>query len=435
MFNRSSLLRLLVAAIVIFSCAGIYLFVQLQPGMAGALLGDREETIAADDSAGIDPPADSLTPEFTALFGESFTFDTVGGTSGSFIIDTSLQAVPREGLLGGRKVSIAVCGVDSRLNERVEHADANHVVTVWLDSGIVDIVAIPRDTPSDAGYHGRPSLNILSNVRAHKGREAYLKEVAAIAGLDTIEYYVELGFSQARGVLELLGFKNDAVSALRVLRARQAFSAGDFQRCFNQGQFIRQMMLRQFGRLDGVSGNLLMRAGLFLVTTNLTLEVVDSLRAALARAGFPKSKECVTVSIKPSYYAKMAVFNFADSAVLGNLLRKIDEKERKDGGKKGGPDSTLVRFRSQVHALIAKAASDTEKTPVRVIANLRRAFEQRVWWQLSDGAERREIRAALGGLLSHAYAKTGRADEAERVRSVVEFEERVFTEKNEAGGR
>jgi hypothetical protein len=359
MFNRSLLIRFVVAVVVIMLSAGGYLFFQLRTSLAGMGLGGDGDAIASDTASAA--RRDSIPAEFAKAFNTTIAIDTAHSASDALIIDTSYQANGRAGAIGGRKVTISVCGVDSRLNERVEHADANHVVTIWLDSGIVDIVSIPRDTPCDAGFPHNSNLNNLANLRARKGRDAYLTEVASIAGVDTINYYVELGFSQARGVLELLGFRNDAISALRVLRSRRAFASGDFQRSFNQGQFIRQMMMNQFGRLDGLTGNLLMRAALCLVTTNLTVDVLDSLHEILASKGFPKSRECVTVAIRPTYYAKMAVFNFGDSAVLGSLLHKIDDKAVKLGIPNGNADSALATFRRQVHALIAKAAADTAK--------------------------------------------------------------------------
>lgn len=399
---------------------GLYLYNSISDGAFRRMLSDSP---APADSLG-HAAAEGIPPAFAEMFNRCYSLDTSAGDgAGRLIADTSYAAVPRPHAVGGRKVVIAVCGVDSRLNERVEHADANHVFTLWLDSGLVDIVAIPRDTPCDAGFPGGSHLNILANVRARKGRDAWLRQVASVAGVDAIDYYVDLGFSQARGLLELLGFGNGSGSALRVLRSRQAFNSGDFQRCFNQAQFMRQMLLANFDKLDGLSGDLMTRGALCLVTTNLTHDALDSIATALRSAGFPKNPASVSVAIKPAYYAKMAVFNFADSSVMGGLLQRINQRAVVHGITSAHADTALITFRRQLGALIEHAAADTARTPVRAVATLRRAFEQRVWWQLPDDGERDRVRRSMGELLAAAYVRTGKATEAAAVRDVVRFEE------------
>ena len=419
MRSRTIIIRALAGIGGVIAIALVYIALQAKASLDRIFPAEEETAL---DTSLVEPEREEISDQFATLFQSSYSIDTVHGDAEHFIIDTMYQALPREERVGGRKVSISICGVDSRLNERVEHADANHVVTLWLDSGSVDIVSIPRDTPCDAGFPRSSRLNNLSNLRARKGRDAYLREVATIAGLDTVEYYVELGFSQARGVLELLGYGESAGSTLRILRSRQIFSAGDFQRSYNQGEFIRQMLLRQFSKLDGVAGAMLLRAGLYLVTTNLTADLVDSLHTELRSKGFPGDGHTATVSIRPAYYAKMAVFNFSDSLTLGNLLSKIDRKASALGIGQASRDSAMLRFRGDLDALIARAAADSAKLPVRVIAHLRRCFAQRIWWQLPDRTERERYRSAIGALLANAYTRTGKPEEAARVREVVEFE-------------
>jgi len=142
----------------------------------------------------------------------------------------------------GRKISICITGVDSRIGDKVVHADANHLVNVWLDSGIVEVVSIPRGTFCDAGFADTSGLNYLANLRANRGRKSYMKEISKISGIPKIDYYVEFGFSQAIGLLKLLGFRDNAGQMLRVLRSRKSFATGDYQRSFNQGQFVAQMI-------------------------------------------------------------------------------------------------------------------------------------------------------------------------------------------------
>ena len=67
-------------------------------------------------------------------FVESYTFDTTRSTGTHIPFDTTVVAAPSHDAPTGRSVSISICGVDSRMGENVEHADANHVVTLWRDS-------------------------------------------------------------------------------------------------------------------------------------------------------------------------------------------------------------------------------------------------------------------------------------------------------------
>lgn len=405
----------------------LYFYSEIRSGITDFhRLVEAEENESCVDSLTAE---DGVPASFARLFATTYSIDTSGVDGSSLRADTSYRATGVSRHRGGRRVSISICGVDSRLGERVEHADANHVVTLWLDSGTVDIISIPRDTPSDAGMPRR-GLNIVANVLARKGREAYLHEVATIAGLDSVEYFIKIGFSQARGLLELLGFGDNAGTTLRLLRSRQAFDAGDFQRSFNQGQFIRQMLLSQFDRLRGVGGSLLVRAGLGIVETNLTSEVIDSLCDAMQNAGFSKEKGAVSVVIMPEYYAKMAVYNFTDPVVLGGLLKKIDRTATNIGLARGASDpgmrdSVMGQFCGTINRLLDQAAIDSIKLPVRVIAHLRRPFEQRIWWQIADKAERSRIRRRLGTLLSNAYDKNRQPVEANHVRDIVGFEEEM----------
>ncbi|HVZ41585.1 MAG TPA: hypothetical protein VHI13_20050 [Candidatus Kapabacteria bacterium] len=428
--KRRPVLRGILATLLLLICGtGLYLYSWVHGARSAMQAVELEGAPAGGDSV---KSHDSLAmpAEFARQFAAQYMVDTVSGHPGALIVDTSYRAIPRTSALGGRKVSISVCGVDSRLNDRVEHADANHVITVWLDSGIVDIVSIPRDTPCDAGFGKGNRLNMLANLRARKGREAYLREVTAIAGLDTIEYYVDLGFSQARGVLELLGFRQNADDALRILRSRQAFASGDFQRSFNQGQFMRQMLLANLERMSGLDGEIAMRAGLFIVNTNLTLDTLKGIVGCLAKHNLAASPAHITVSVKPEYYAKMAVFNFRDPQAMGALLNRINAKAAQLGIAGNNGDSVMAGFRRSIGQLLARAAQDTEKVPVRAVASLRRCFQQRVWWQISDLTERSRVRRQLGTVLAAAYQRSGHADEAQRVREVVRFEE----EMSAAGG-
>ena len=130
-------------------------------------------------------------------------------------------------IFNGRRINIAVIGVDSRLGDHYKHADANHVLSIIIDSSAIEITSIPRDTYADCGYHDSTNQNKITVMYAAKGRDEYLKEIASIADLDKIHYYIEVGFSQSNEILEnklmnekfiLLDKKKGSLKELRTLK-------------------------------------------------------------------------------------------------------------------------------------------------------------------------------------------------------------------------
>ncbi|HCN05331.1 MAG TPA: hypothetical protein DIS79_06895, partial [Bacteroidetes bacterium] len=222
-----------------------------------------------DDVSEVPPPDSVSTVTDSVAKKKSTKLNEEGIDTTTFhVSDTTITLKNQDfPAVSGKVVNVMITGVDSRLGDPMGHADANHLLRFWLDSGCVEIISIPRDTYFDAGFEDSTGLNKLTNVRANRGRTTYLKAICEIVGVPKIDYYVEFGFSQAIGLLELLGYKENASGTLRVLRSRQAYSAGDFQRVYNQGQFIRQALLRNFERTDGFLGEVAIRAALMLVET------------------------------------------------------------------------------------------------------------------------------------------------------------------------
>lgn len=324
--------------------------------------------------------------------------------------------------MGGRVVNVMVTGVDSRLGDPMGHADANHLVRFFLDSGCIEIISIPRDTPFDAGFEDSTGLNKLTNVRANRGRQAYLKAVTEITGCQRIEYYIEFGFSQAIGLLELLGYKDNAASTLRVLRSRQAYRSGDFQRSYNQGQFIRQAVLKHFDKTDDIVGDIALRAALALVETNLSYDACQQIFEAMRAKGFPRDPSNVWVRLKPSVIAKFTMYDFSAENV-NEINREIDYKIHRLG-----LDSIAVTsetYERRLSNLVNKAAADSAKTPGSVVRLLRRAYEQRAWMQVSDRQKRMAYRDRMCGMLIVSYDRMKNTQASQQIRSYLEIENKA----------
>ncbi len=323
--------------------------------------------------------------------------------------------------MAGRCVCVSLCGVDSRLNDGVRHADANHVIKFWLDSGAVEIIDIPRDTPMDAGLDS--NLNILTNVRANRGRKVYLDSVAKIARCKKIDYYCEVGFSQALGVLELLGHKDDAAQTLRALRSRQGFDAGDFQRCFNQGNFIAQVLTRHFSTTTGWFRDPVLRAALLLAETNMPLDTIKSICDKLAAKGFPDNGKCY-VHIMPNFGYHLKAYDFDDAEHVKAINQQIDARLERAGVTQGAP--TASDYANQLETIIQRATADTAKAPKSCIAKLRRIYDQRAWMQLQDASKRSDAVKRICTMLVTSYTKTHQSKEALEVTAFYEQQRQLF---------
>lgn len=323
----------------------------------------------------------------------------------------------------GRRINIAVTGLDSRLGTTSNHADANHIISILLDSGKIEITSIPRDTPARAGYSDSSNLNKLTVVRAARGREAYLKEAARIAGYDRIHYYVEVGFSQVMGILELLGY-SDAKSTLQVLRSRKGLGGDDFQRCYNQGQFIRQMLLRHFSKLNGGLGELLIRGGLALVESNMTANDLKNIIYTLRSHGFPHSANDIVMRVRPAMNMNFKVYDFASQSTFKNLQKRIESFNKYHEN-----DSTLQKktnVTAKLMYLIRRAAADSTRNPKAVIAKLEIYFNQRAWFQAEDPDDRIKIRDSMATLLISAYNKRKMPAKANHVIYIINSEKQMF---------
>ncbi len=335
------------------------------------------------------------------------------------------QTVKR--IFDGRRINISVIGVDSRLGSSYKHADANHVLSIIIDKGIIEITSIPRDTYADCGFEPNDTLDLnrLTNVYPARGREQYLKEVARIARLDKIHYYIELGFSQAMGILEFLGYKNSN-DALQVLRSRQVLGGDDYQRSYNQGQFIRQQIFRQFGKVTGFFSDLILRGGLIMVNTNLTFERAKYIIGELEKNKLTTNSNNITVRVRPAIPINYKIYDFSDPVTMDAITHKLSaySQKHRDPAK---PDRTESRVINILQNAIEQAALDSAKNPTRVISKLRTYFDQRAWFQIRDLSLRIKIRSEISSLLANAYRKKKDFASEENIKRVIEAEKKLFS--------
>jgi len=323
-------------------------------------------------------------------------------------------------------INITVTGLDTRMGSGCNHADANHLIRIFLDSGKIEIISIPRGTFVKAGFADTSGLNYLANVRAGKGRERYLKEVAKICNIPKVDYYVEFGFSQALGLLELLGFKDNSVQTLRLLRSRQAFGIGDYQRSYNQGEFIRQIIQSKYRTITEMPGDLAIRAGLLLVDTDLSYSIIKKIIGNLNKSSFPKSDADISHFLKPKMNYDFSNFDFLSKASRDSLYRLIMRTAKNlgiDDSGKNNNGKISRRVLKNLNTLIKSADRESIRFPQLVISRLERVYNQRSWIQIEDMKLRYELMKRICNLLISAYERTNQKEKARSVKNLLVIEE------------
>jgi hypothetical protein len=272
--------------------------------------------------------------------------------------------------------------------------------------------------------------NKLTIVHATRGIKAYLSEAGKIAKVGPVNYWIQLGFSQAMGLIELLGHR-DSKSTLQVLRSRKGLGGDDYQRCFNQGQYIRQMILRHFHKADGIMGELLIRGGLTLMKSNLSTEGIKGLVYDLNNAGFPKDASSIVVRVRPETGIRFKVYNFSDSASVKKLKNKIERFNAFMAKKDTSYAKKSIDPAGRLNRVLNNLVADTAEKPKKVLEQLYPYFEQHAWLQVRNESERDSIRNRIGALMMHSFYKIGKPDNARWVQYVIDTEKAMFAEEPE----
>lgn len=322
----------------------------------------------------------------------------------------------------GRRVNICITGVDSRMGSNFKHADANHVLSILIDKGEIEITSIPRDTYADAGMPDTTNFNTIAVLRPAKGRRAYLKRIAQIAELDTIHYYMEFGFSQAMGIIEWLGY-NNSKQTLQVLRSRKVFGGGDWQRTYNQGKFMKQAMLKSFNNYGGIFGDMVLMGGLSFTETNLNSATLNSILKKLKESEFGKSEDIV-VRVRPEFAYEYKNFDFNDKEIIAHMSAKVEEYS---GSKNNNPISTDSLVIRELNSAISKAIrADSTGQNYLTINSLKTYFRQKVWLQITNKNTRHHYRETMKNLLMSAYNKKNDSTSARKIRRIIEQESNLF---------
>ncbi len=390
----------------------------------------------------------------------------------------------------GSRLNILVTGVDSRIGTRYRHADANHILSIDFATRTIDLVSVPRDTPTDRWhidtvltdsnekiykrYKKYEAIAAINGKKFHQpevidsnfvfslddleemyikpgrfvsadtfytkiteylplyGRDAYMDQVEAIAGIEKIHYWVEFGFSQAQGLMEFMGHE-DPKTSLQVLRSRKVMKTGDFQRCYNQAQFIRQMFIKYFHKLDGVSGSLIMRGGLALVESNMSYKQARGIYKKLIDNHFVLNSSNITVTVKPSEVNHYKYFDFTDTHTMDSLRMLVNEysstTEHENAHNSSNEIERLVK--NKLDSAIEKAIRDSSRSAQYVINDLKVLYKQHAWLQLSGHEERNHYRTQISELLIDAYGKKNNRSKIEEIKYTIQAEKALLDNQDE----
>jgi anionic cell wall polymer biosynthesis LytR-Cps2A-Psr (LCP) family protein len=323
-----------------------------------------------------------------------------------------------------RRINIAVIGLDSRLGSNAGHADANHIFSIMPDIGKIEIISIPRDTYVDCGYDDTTHLNKLTVYYLARGRGEYLKQIAEISRLGKIDYYVEFGFSQAMAILRFLGY--DSKETLQILRSRQGFSIGDYQRVYNQAQFMRQAVLKYFNTVNGPLRPAILNGVLGLVRTNIDYSTASNILDQLKQSNLVSNSNNISVKIRPSLKTDFKIFDFSDPTVIAKLDQKIQHlsDDLSDTTHKINNIDNYVY--NKLSRAVLSAESDTAKNPTRAISKIETFYNQRAWHQISDDYQRNQIRDRIANVLVISYKKKNNINKANDIANTIAKEKELF---------
>lgn len=299
-----------------------------------------------------------------------------------------------------------------------KHADANHIISFNPALKSFKIYSIPRDTPTDIVLNDTAYYK-LTEVRA-KGRNTYFAEIKKISSIQKIDYYVEFGFSQAKGILEWLGY-SDPASTLQVLRSRKAAVPDDFQRHYNQANFMKQVLVRHFSKIDGLMGNVIIGGALSIVDTDISFSEAKDLIEKLAASGFPEDYT-FDIKVLTSPGRKYQEINFQDESKIAELKNKIESYNSKHFNDSTISENVEDKVDKRLQQVISQAVLDSAISPNKVINKLKVYYEQKSWLQLSNIYKRNIYRDEISNLLISAYINNNDMTSADKIKKAVENE-------------
>ncbi|MEK7094527.1 MAG: hypothetical protein AAB886_00265 [Patescibacteria group bacterium] len=333
------------------------------------------------------------------------------------------------------KINVLLVGVDKRVNWEAEHCDAIHLMKFDLVDERVEIVNVPRGTPTrmemPAGWEPKKELvdavmeeerikeeagitesgnqgirseddktkveiiteeiatrawgmeQYVSNICYYAGFEPFVREIEKITK-EKIDYTARIGFSEAEGILRVLKF--NPASTLQFLRHRQSFSLGDVQRSYNQAVFIGDMLsgrISDVGKLPTVLQFTLFR----LLKTDMPPEVAHTLFKEISQSKIVGDRTRITHKTMPALFGNPEVIHIDPEDVrlevdrlYGHLTRLLPSFNVKD------TEMTIKGYVENAEREASAAWLDGDTEQARAIMNT--VVSNELWHQIENDKER-----------------------------------------------
>lgn len=191
-----------------------------------------------------------------------------------------------------KSTNILLLGLDGRHGDKNPRCDAIHILSIDPTTQTVLITSIPRATPVTLSTDVQSGY--IANYCHNHGVAQTIPLIEKIAGVG-IDNVVELGFSQALGVLRTL--KVYETPTLQFLRNR-AYGRGDYQRSRNQAVFLKDALINymeQFVNLPKPVKYIAFKT----IETSLTFDEADGLLQYLVQMDLSNHPERISLVTKP----------------------------------------------------------------------------------------------------------------------------------------
>ena len=171
-------------------------------------------------------------------------------------------------------------GVEPSTSIRPSGSFAHHIVRFYTDSGSIEVISV--------------------SPFAIDGFEKRVQErIVQVTGIERIHHTVNMDFDQAVMILDLMGY-NDAKGTFNRLRTSPKTRAGMVQRSYDQGRFIRTVLLRGIRKTNDVVGDLAVRAALSIVDTDMTYKECSKILEDVQKNGFGEDPKRIWVRMAPA---------------------------------------------------------------------------------------------------------------------------------------
>jgi len=295
----------------------------------------------------------------------SISYKSTGSVHASNILGTTDKKVITP-------INILLLGFDGRRGDSNPRCDAIHMISFYPSAGKIRITTVPRGTTIKLSKNGDET--IVANSCHTMGIDFTVKQIEKITGIHP-DAIVKVGFSQTLGALRLIDLPT--TPTLQYLRNRR-YGIGDYQRSYNQAQFLKDMLVSHFEQLAALPKPI--QYLLFqMIDTDMDFEEANQLASQLAASKIFTNPENIELVTKPADNKLRRDISFAES-IYGQETDWQNDPEFKtyQGNLEAYLENLIQKADRLIETKKGKSAYNSIKTP----------FSQRLWLQIENEDKR-----------------------------------------------